>query len=66
MNDRIVTIASYTTDLVLLALMLFGVFRWKEARETGGIWRLMYTQVGALYHLVATLTMLQRDSHHRD
>ena len=66
MNDRIVAIASYITDLVLLTLMLFGVFRWKEARRTGGIWSLMYTQVGVLYHLVATMTILQRDSRHRD
>jgi hypothetical protein len=46
--------------------MLFGVFRWKEARLTSGIWWLMYTQVGVLYHLVATMTILQHDSRHRD
>jgi hypothetical protein len=66
MNDRIVVIASYSTDLVLLTLMLLGVFRWKEARLTGGIWWIMYTQVGVLYPLVATMIILQRDSRHRD
>jgi len=51
---RITSLASYITDLVLLALMVFGVLRWKEAHLTGGIWRLMYTQ-GLIYVAASTL-----------
>jgi len=42
---RITLVSSLVTDIVLLSLMLFGVLRWK-ARLTGGIWQIMYTQVG--------------------
>jgi hypothetical protein len=63
---RITSLASYITDLVLLSLMVFGVVRWKEAHLTGGIWRLMYTQVGVCHPAVATLIIQQRDSGLRD
>jgi len=53
-DERIVFVTSYITDLVLLILMLFGVLRWKQARLTGGIWPIMYTQ-GLVYVVVAIL-----------
>jgi hypothetical protein len=43
---RITIISSFVTDIALLSLMLFGVFRWKQARLVSGIFRIMYTQVG--------------------
>jgi hypothetical protein len=43
---RITILSSLITDTSLLSLMLFGVLRWKKARLMGGIWGLMYTQVG--------------------
>jgi hypothetical protein len=57
MDTRSILFASFITDLVLLSLMLFGVLRWKQANLTGGIWQLMYTQVGHSYLTVATLTI---------
>jgi len=66
MNTRISFFTSYTTELVLLTLMLFGVLRWKEARQRDGIWQLMYTQVGISHLATATVTILQLDFGHRD
>ena len=57
-DTRITFITSYTAQLVLLTLMLFGVSRWKEARQRDGIWQLMYTQVG-ISHPAAAVTILQ-------
>jgi hypothetical protein len=49
---RISIITIFIADLVLLSLMSFGVLRWKQARLTsGGIWQVMYTQVGISHHL---------------
>jgi hypothetical protein len=45
--------------------MLFGVLRWKEARQMDGLWRLMYTQV-EISHPAAKVTILQQDFGHRD
>jgi hypothetical protein len=46
LDIRTTIFSSFITDPVLLSLMLFGVFRWKEARMMGDIWEVMYTQVG--------------------
>jgi len=54
LETRITIFSSFITDLVLLSLMLIGVLRWKHARQTGGIWRVMYTQ-GLIYVVVVTL-----------
>jgi hypothetical protein len=55
---RISIITIFITDLVLLSLMLFGLLRWKQARlPGGGIWQVMYTQVGISHPIVATLTI---------
>lgn len=64
-DARITFITSYTAELVLLTLMLFGVLRWKEARQMDGLWRLMYTQV-EISHPAAKVTILQQDFGHRD
>ena len=62
---RISVIAVFIADLVLLSLMLFGVLRWEQARLTGGgIWQVMYTQVGVSHPAAATLT-LRFDFGHR-
>jgi hypothetical protein len=65
MNTRITFFTSYTTELVLLTLMIFGVLRWKEARQRDGIWQLMYTQVG-ISHLAAATVILQLVFDYRD
>ena len=44
-HTKISTFSTFTTDAALLALMLTGVWRWKEPREKGGVWWLLYTQV---------------------
>ena len=49
---RVTILSSLITDIVLLSLMLIGVLRWKKARLTGGIWRVMYQQVGNLHPTV--------------
>jgi hypothetical protein len=54
LETRITIFSSFITDLVLLSLMMIGILRWKHARQTGGIWRVMYTQVGI--SCIATLT----------
>ncbi|KAH8984968.1 hypothetical protein EDB86DRAFT_2833301 [Lactarius hatsudake] len=46
------------TDLVLLVLMLTGLLRWENARQRGGVWWLLYTQVFILLNLnVLTMTI---------
>lgn len=57
LDTRITIFSSFITDLVFLSLMLIGVLRWKRARHMGGIWRVMYTQVGISPILVTTLTV---------
>jgi hypothetical protein len=64
-NDRIVILSSFITDIVLLSLMLFGVFRWKQASLMGGIWRVMYTQVRVSNPVVTPFTV-KLDTGHRD
>ena len=58
-DSRITFITSYITDFVLLSLMLFGVSRWRKAHSSlpGGIWWVMYRQVGIPHPAVVTLTM---------
>ncbi|KAI9462185.1 hypothetical protein F5148DRAFT_1286458 [Russula earlei] len=53
-ETRVAILSTFTTDLVLLALMLSGVLRWKEGRQKGGIWWVLYKQ-GLLWVLVFTL-----------
>jgi hypothetical protein len=65
LDTRSVLFASFITDLVLLSLMLFGVLRWKQDNLTGGIWHLMYTQVGPS-HLTVTVLTMPLDRGHRD
>jgi hypothetical protein len=62
---RFALFALFITDLVLLSLMLFGVLRWKQANLKGGIWQVMYTQVGPS-HLTVTALTIQLDFGHRD
>jgi hypothetical protein len=65
LNERITALSVFISDFVLLSLTLFGVLRWKQVRLTGGILRLMYTQVGISRLAVTTLT-IQFDIGHRD
>jgi hypothetical protein len=62
---RYTLLALFITDLLLLSLMLFGVLRWKQANLTGGIWQVLYTQVGRS-HLTMTALTIQLDFGHRD
>src|SRR5579863_4638098 len=63
LDTRITIFSSFITDLVFLSLMLIGVLRWKHARQMGGIWRVMYTQVGISRIAVAkSLTGVQPNS----
>ena len=57
-DTRITFISSYITDFALLSLMLFGVLRWRKAYSswTGGIWWVMYSQVGIPHPAVVTGT----------
>jgi len=56
LRTRISVLSTITNDLVLLVLMLFGILRWKGARErAGGIWRLLYAQ-GLAWIVVFTLS----------
>jgi hypothetical protein len=69
--DRIVdtkttSISSFINDLVLLSLMVVGVLRWKLDRLTGGgIWQVMFKQVGISHPAVVTL-IIQLDTGHRE
>jgi hypothetical protein len=62
---RITILSSFLTDASLLSLMLFGVLRWKNAGLVGGIWGLMYTQVGIPIPMWLLLTV-GLDTGHRD
>jgi hypothetical protein len=44
-HNRISIFSTLATDFILLTLMLIGLFRWKEALQSGGIFQLMYAQV---------------------
>ncbi|KAH9999662.1 hypothetical protein BJV74DRAFT_166007 [Russula compacta] len=44
LHNRISIFCTFTTDLILLALMLAGVLRWKGEGESGYLWWLLYTQ----------------------
>ncbi|KAH9036284.1 hypothetical protein EDB84DRAFT_1483201 [Lactarius hengduanensis] len=37
-------LVTFITDLVLLALMLTGLLRWKNSHQRGGVWWILYTQ----------------------
>jgi hypothetical protein len=44
-HGKISVFSTFASDLVLLALMLVGLLRWKNARQRCGIWWLLCTQV---------------------
>jgi len=44
MHIRISVISTFISDLVLLALMLSGILRWKGPRQINGTWWLLYKQ----------------------
>jgi hypothetical protein len=46
MHIKISVIFTFISDLVLLALMLSGILRWKGPRQINGTWWLLYKQVG--------------------
>ncbi|KAH9173131.1 hypothetical protein EDB89DRAFT_808837 [Lactarius sanguifluus] len=50
LETRTNILASFVTDLVLLALMLTGLLRWENARRKGGIWWLLFTQADRHHH----------------
>ncbi|KAH9173132.1 hypothetical protein EDB89DRAFT_808915 [Lactarius sanguifluus] len=54
LETRTNILASFVTDLVLLALMLTGLLRWENARRKGGIWWLLYTQ-GLAWMIIVTV-----------
>ncbi|KAH9036721.1 hypothetical protein EDB83DRAFT_2524741 [Lactarius deliciosus] len=43
-DGRTSVISTFTTDLILLVLMLTGLKRWKNAPKSCGVWRLLCTQ----------------------
>lgn len=43
-HNNISIFSTLATDSILLTLMLIGLFRWKEALPSGGIFQLMYAQ----------------------
>ncbi|KAH9062474.1 hypothetical protein EDB87DRAFT_1682117 [Lactarius vividus] len=51
---RISICSTFTTDVILLVLMLTGLKRWKHAPRSCGVWRLLRTQ-GLMWVLVVTL-----------
>ncbi|KAI0256383.1 hypothetical protein BJV78DRAFT_1171688 [Lactifluus subvellereus] len=53
-HTKISILSTLITDLVLLSLVLIGVLRWKEARQKGGVWWVLYTQ-GLTWVAVITL-----------
>jgi hypothetical protein len=44
-DTRASILSTFTADLMLLALKLAGILRWKEARQKVGTWRLLYSEV---------------------
>ncbi|KAI9442612.1 hypothetical protein H4582DRAFT_1929486 [Lactarius indigo] len=53
-HGRISVLSTFTTDLILLVLMLTGLKRWKHAPKTRGIWRLLCNQ-GLIWVMIVTL-----------
>jgi len=68
---RIFILATFATDLVLVALMLGGVLRWKIDYGMGRIWWVLFTQVsitsypavGTVATVIAKLTLVIRAWH---
>ncbi|KAH9001600.1 hypothetical protein EDB92DRAFT_2110559 [Lactarius akahatsu] len=56
-HSRISVLSTFTTDLILLVLMLAGLRRWKNAPKSCGVWRLLRTQ-GLIWVMVVTLAEL--------
>jgi hypothetical protein len=46
LRTRICIISTFISDLVLIALMISGVLRWKGVHDKVGTWWLLYRQVG--------------------
>ncbi|KAH9062472.1 hypothetical protein EDB87DRAFT_305303 [Lactarius vividus] len=53
-HARISVLSTFSTDLILLILMLTGLKRWKDAPKSCGVWRLLRTQ-GLIWVLIVTL-----------
>ncbi|KAH9021229.1 hypothetical protein EDB84DRAFT_1580928 [Lactarius hengduanensis] len=53
-HGRISVFSTFTTDLILLVLMLAGLKCWKNAPKSCGIWRLLRTQ-GLIWVMIVTL-----------
>ncbi|KAH9159855.1 hypothetical protein EDB89DRAFT_2082912 [Lactarius sanguifluus] len=53
-HGRISVLSTFTTDLILLVLMLTGLKRWKNAPKSCGVWRLLCTQ-GLIWVMIVTL-----------
>ncbi|KAH9180202.1 hypothetical protein EDB89DRAFT_2224070 [Lactarius sanguifluus] len=56
-HGRISVLSTFTTDLILLVLMLAGLKRWKNAPKSCGVWRLLRTQ-GLIWVMIVTLAEL--------
>ena len=52
---KISIFSTFSTDLILVTLMLVGVLRWREPRQNGRTWWLLYTQVSPSHLTRATL-----------
>jgi hypothetical protein len=57
-HTKISIFTTLITDVILLTLMLIGVLRWKESREKGGVWWLLYTQVSPSHPAGTTLILM--------
>ncbi|KAH9056692.1 hypothetical protein EDB87DRAFT_1833636 [Lactarius vividus] len=53
-HGRISVLSTFTTDLILLVLMLAGLNRWKNAPKSCGVWRFLRTQ-GLIWVMIVTL-----------
>ncbi|KAH8994746.1 hypothetical protein EDB86DRAFT_3167608 [Lactarius hatsudake] len=56
-HGRTSVLSTFTTDLILLVLMLTGLKRWKNAPKSCGVWRLLCTQ-GLVWVMIVTLAEL--------
>lgn len=56
-DTRASILSTFTADLMLLALKLVGILRWKEARQKVGTWRLLYSEVSLPPLEATTLTV---------
>jgi hypothetical protein len=54
---KISIFSTFSTDLVLLALMLVGILRRGDVRRIGGILSLLYTQASPYHPIAATLIL---------